>query len=543
MTEQPPGSNTSTQATDKPPAAAWRLESAEGCFMAVDETQMGRLVGLLDVVAWLQTAHKLPRQAVAQMVAESLPADAMNHLYVVRPNQYAEPLCRNVTFGFMPMAVQGYAIAKLETEPGATFTCESAGISTTFRTSDELRRYCRPVAEPGLAALRQALVADALAGLGDVPRCSRVAVRLSLAQELWGYALCTNGKPAPMPDRSQGPYTDPTRLLPHLGWQLHSEFGYMGRDATPAGRLVRLADLVRWLMDRERIPRAEALARICEAITPELMPYLYMVSSKGESASLVSPESGFGYATPKSAEASKARARQLASERVWQSVNHDAAGGFVTQTTGVRITQIGSTTPPHPVQPGAVALVKRMKACWACPKLGRQSTCDSLDDPKSRIERVAILMTKAHELWEYGQPVEPQAPPATLVAAAEPVHPSPALVVDQFAGIADELRPRLTALLQQRGKTAATKGKKGPKWTGAQLVTAADVVEALDNLQSGTGMATLAGALGVTRQTLEGALSADTVKKARTAQRLENAKALSSQSSVFALGAAKSKGT
>jgi hypothetical protein len=418
MTEQPPGSNTSTQATDKPPAAAWRLESAEGCFMAVDETQMGRLVGLLDVVAWLQTAHKLPRQAVAQMVAESLPADAMNHLYVVKPNQYAEPVRTDATFGYMPMAMQGHAIAKLSTVPGATVTYESAGISTIFRTADELRRYCGPVVEPGLAALRQALAADALAGPVDVPRCSRVAVSLSLAQELWDYAPRNNRKPAPMPDRSQGPHTDPARLLPHDGWQLHSEFGYMGRDGTPAGRLVRLADLVRWLMDRESLPRAEALARVCEAITPELMPYLYMVSSKGESASLVSPESGFGYATPKSAEASKARARQLASERVWQGVNHDAAGGFVTQTTGVRIMQIGSTKPAHPVEPGAVALVKRMKACWAFPTLGGQSTCDSLDDPKSRIERVAMLMTKAHDLWEYGQPAAPQVAP---VVTALPV--------------------------------------------------------------------------------------------------------------------------
>lgn len=217
-------------------------------------------------------------------------------------------------------------------------------------------------------------------------------------------------------------------IEPEDGWALHSTWGYMGRDDTSTGRLLRLADLVRWLMNTKSLPRAEALELVCRAITPEVMPFIYLVSNKGERAELVSPDSGFGYMTPQKAEVSKQRAQQLASERVWRSERQRAAGGFVMQTTSVRITQAGGGKPAQLVAPGAIALVKRMKACWASPKLGRQSTCDSLDDPKSRIERVAILMTKAHELWGYGRLAQPQAAPEV------DAHPAPLHLVQAVSG-------------------------------------------------------------------------------------------------------------
>jgi hypothetical protein len=521
----------------------WHLESVGGFFMAADESAAGRLVGLLDAVTWLQVAHKLPRQAVAQMVADSLPTDVMQDIYLVRTSQYAESAPLDCTFGYMPMALQGHAIAKLCTVSGATVVYSSGGIDVTFRTADELRSYCRPEVAPGLAALRQALVADAVAGPFDVPRCSRVAIRLSQAQELWGCYQIMGGAKVHKPLGPNGQSTDPANLVPHDGWRLHSELGYMGLDNTPAGRVVRLADLVRWLMDRESLPRADALRLVCDVIQPALMPFLYVVGNKGERASLVSPECGFGYLTPKGAEAARQRTRQLASEQAWHRPEDFGPTGWVFQSTSLP----SSSRAGHPggglanptVEPGAVALVKRMKACWAFPKLRKLSTYDSLDDPKSGIDRIAMLMTKAHELFGYGQPAVELAAPTAVAASLTTVQSVQAIALDSFDGLADELRQRFDELIRQRGKTLPNKGKKGASWTDTQRVTAADVVAALDGLRPGTGLAALSGALGVALSTFNGTrgvLKRDAVEKSRKALTSAKVKALASHASPFSLG-------
>ena len=70
-------------------------------------------------------------------------------------------------------------------------------------------------------------------------------------------------------------------ITPPEEWQQKTKFGYMGFDDTPAGRLVRLADLVRWLMKVRKLPRIAAIELICNFLTPTALPWIYFIQPGG----------------------------------------------------------------------------------------------------------------------------------------------------------------------------------------------------------------------------------------------------------------------
>lgn len=80
-------------------------------------------------------------------------------------------------------------------------------------------------------------------------------------------------------------------IEPHEGWVLHSKFGYMGRDNTPAGRLVRLVDLEWWLSERRGIPRAEASRLIADVMRdrPEAIEQSLFLLQPGDYAQPLRP--------------------------------------------------------------------------------------------------------------------------------------------------------------------------------------------------------------------------------------------------------------
>ena len=72
---------------------------------------------------------------------------------------------------------------------------------------------------------------------------------------------------------------DPERLAPVDGWRLKGEHGHMAFDTTKAGRLVRLADLVQWLMDTQFLPCGMAVDEVCGRLkAPDAAAWLYMVA-------------------------------------------------------------------------------------------------------------------------------------------------------------------------------------------------------------------------------------------------------------------------
>ena len=51
----------------------------------------------------------------------------------------------------------------------------------------------------------------------------------------------------------------PGAIGPPEDWQLQSPFGFMRFDSSPAGQVVRLADVLRWLEESRSLPRQAAL--------------------------------------------------------------------------------------------------------------------------------------------------------------------------------------------------------------------------------------------------------------------------------------------
>jgi len=65
---------------------------------------------------------------------------------------------------------------------------------------------------------------------------------------------------------------------PPDGWVLNDpQHGFMATDSTPAGRLVRLADVVRWLMDVRHLPCGAAVDALCVDLEASPATILYMV--------------------------------------------------------------------------------------------------------------------------------------------------------------------------------------------------------------------------------------------------------------------------
>lgn len=62
------------------------------------------------------------------------------------------------------------------------------------------------------------------------------------------------------------PTAQQSKIEPPEGWKLHSEHGFMRCGAGHADRLVRLHDVVTWLMNSRELPLAAAVDAVCSAL-------------------------------------------------------------------------------------------------------------------------------------------------------------------------------------------------------------------------------------------------------------------------------------
>lgn len=156
-------------------------------------------------------------------------------------------------------------------------------------------------------------------------------------------------------------------IEPSDGWTLQSNFGFMAFDNTDAGRLVRLADVLRWLAHSRAVPRIKALDLLCDAITPDTANAIYW--------------------THPTAYAGKTMTDSQGRERL-------------------TLEQIG-----------ICEFVSYMRKIWSRKTLSPQSKVDVLDDGStSPLVNSAIRIDKANELWGYGQITETQAPKSAAPA-------------------------------------------------------------------------------------------------------------------------------
>ena len=191
------------------------------------------------------------------------------------------------------------------------------------------------------------------------------------------------------------------------GWQLDTAFGYMSCDNTPAGRLVRLADVLRWIQDSQSLPRVAALNVFLDAMSPEVMEWLYWVQP-GNYAKPVPAEYGFGFQTAKQIEEENAAATRAAIYRGLRNEREFLGGTLRVQ--GFSVSNGKITTKSTPCDPGLPAILRVLRKVWSEKKFLRSSTVDILDDPHNALRLItplSILLDKAALVWGYGRVLTP----------------------------------------------------------------------------------------------------------------------------------------
>jgi len=211
-------------------------------------------------------------------------------------------------------------------------------------------------------------------------------------------------KPTPKATNPKAQSTAPSPVIatPPDDWQLNSAFGIMAADSTPAGRLVRLAEVLRWIEQSQSIPRLVALKVFCDALPADVMQWLYWVQP-GDYAKPVPVDYLFGYQSKEQIEKDIAKAAQARLQREWEADQNtfDGFRGHFYFTRSV----IGYTH-TLPTEPGFPALYKIINKTWENQKRLRSSVIEILDDPKViYLTPLSISINKAAEIWGYGKTI------------------------------------------------------------------------------------------------------------------------------------------
>lgn len=208
-------------------------------------------------------------------------------------------------------------------------------------------------------------------------------------------------------------------IEPHEGWVLHSNFGYMGRDSTPAGRLVRLVDLEWWLSERRGIPRAEASRLIADVMRdrPAAIEQSLFQLQPGDYAQPLRPmrqepaKKAIGIKLPTAGEAER-----------WRVVGVDDSTSVNLELAVQRFEEESQRS------------AKEREAQEATDRIASLAP-SSVPRVKPK-DYLAILMTTAHELWGYGRVAAHSAETAGVASTPKDTVPD----VSTWAGLVDCLR-------------------------------------------------------------------------------------------------------
>jgi hypothetical protein len=245
----------------------------------------------------------------------------------------------------------------------------------------------------------------------------------------------------------------PLPIAPPEGWQQQTAFGFQMADGKPPVRLVRLAEVLRWIESSKELPRAAALERLCDAMPVNVLEWCYQLHQT-EYAQPLPSDCMFGFQTSAQIEAAMVKRENTARDRAMRPNSVTTWGGIQHQMPTWRVA-VGRivTAPAEPTTPGQPALLKLIRAWWKWAKLRRDSTCDVLDDPKAALPNsLAIRLDKAGELWGYGRAVQSSAAdgqPSTWPELVAYRKRHPGVLWD------DNMRKLLATEKDARGKGAA----------------------------------------------------------------------------------------
>lgn len=179
----------------------------------------------------------------------------------------------------------------------------------------------------------------------------------------------------------------PTPMLPKIeqpdGYKVRTQWGLLRSDGTDAGRLVRLADLVQWLMDTQELPCGAAVERVCSVLD----------GGAGAGVALFMLDVG-GYAKP-------------------------LGGGQDFGFHPITIGGSGYLTRPDPALFGATGAIRCMRRYWVT-----EPVCASAYEAVG-LECLAVPLRLAFDAWGWGRFVAPAGEVLSLV-------PAPAAVAEVF---------------------------------------------------------------------------------------------------------------
>ncbi|HEY9208974.1 MAG TPA: hypothetical protein VIP31_08070 [Acidovorax sp.] len=245
----------------------------------------------------------------------------------------------------------------------------------------------------------------------------------------------------------------PGEIIPVEGWELKGEHGHMAFDTTKAGRLVRLADLVQWLIDAKELPCGMAVEDVCEKLqAPDAAAWLYMVTP-GKMARPLTWKDDFS----------------------WHPII------------------VGSDPAPDPADCGIAGAVRHMRSLWG--SSASPSECEYIG--ANYLDPLSIRMDKAHALWDWGSVSAPD-------VGAVPASPFP---LADFAALVAYRKA------QKAANVAAGKPNKTIPWTGGNQLDLLRGEYARLGGQPGAAVQ-IAKALETTRQAVVSALEKKRKRKA-----------------------------
>lgn len=259
------------------------------------------------------------------------------------------------------------------------------------------------------------------------------------------------------------------QIEPVEGYNVRWQHGLLRSGPAPADRLVRLADVVRWLMHARELPFAAAVDEVCARIDGDSIMHMYTVDETG-------------YARP-----------------MWEASAFDRFALSDEQLQGGMVGR-------------AAHYVESMRASWLMTAWGLARLVNApgapveydsgLETPFEFLDRsatipaiCAIRIAKAHALWGWGTVAQAGQLVGAVVSVAAP---AVALVEGDVSD--------WPSLVQYRRQFAGLDAQKRPDWKTHAAIVAARVASEYAQGRGEGAIGRLADEIGITRAGLGGVL-------------------------------------
>ncbi len=207
--------------------------------------------------------------------------------------------------------------------------------------------------------------------------------------------------------------TNETNQTNHSQWPQTSAGLHMRADATAAGRLVRLADVVLWLIESEGMPRIPAVHRLADELeAARFEPALFLVQAGDYAKQAEGDDATFGYHTLQSW-AAVAIAQEIVADMRRDPWRFGLEGGLrlpdsqvIARVAKAKVAQ-GELPRTHPpadlVSAGVPALLRLLRTCWTWDRWsGVTSDAEAFTHRRLPGRAVAVRLTDAARIWGYG---------------------------------------------------------------------------------------------------------------------------------------------